>query len=50
VTTRRGNLFAAHAGHLTALPRRRLPDLRTVQRGLTGTEWLLRRGPRVVTR
>jgi peptidoglycan/xylan/chitin deacetylase (PgdA/CDA1 family) len=52
VTTRRGNLFAAHAGHLTALPRRRLtegePDLRTVRRGLAGTEWLLRRGPRVM--
>lgn len=52
VTTRRGNVFAEHAGHLTALPRRRLtegaPDLRTVRRALAGTEWFVRRGPRVV--
>ncbi len=38
---------------VTALPRRRLtegpPDLRTARRALTGTQWLLRRGPRVVT-
>ncbi|HEX8030341.1 MAG TPA: polysaccharide deacetylase family protein, partial [Vicinamibacterales bacterium] len=53
VTTRRGNLFAEHAGFLTALPRRRLtegrPDLRTLRRSLSGTDWFLRRGPRVVT-
>jgi peptidoglycan/xylan/chitin deacetylase (PgdA/CDA1 family) len=53
VTTRNGNVFAAHGGRLTALPRRRLtegaPDLRTARRALTGTQWLLRRGPRVVT-
>ncbi len=53
VTTRNGNLFAAHRDRLTALPRRRLtegtPDLRTAKRALTGTQWLLRRGPRVVT-
>ena len=53
VTTRNGNLFGAHAGCVTALPRRRLtegpPDLRTARRALTGTQWLLRRGPRVVT-
>ena len=52
VTTRRGNLFQEHAGHLTALPRRRLtegpPNLRTVRRALSGTEWFMRRGPRVV--
>ena len=52
VTTRRGNVFAEHAGHLTALPRRRLtegqPDRRTARRALSGTEWFLRRGPRVV--
>jgi peptidoglycan/xylan/chitin deacetylase (PgdA/CDA1 family) len=53
VTTRNANLFGAHAGCLTALPRRRLtegpPDVRTTRRALTGTQWLLRRGPRVVT-
>lgn len=53
VTTRRGNLFAAHANHLTALPRRRLtegePSLRTVRRGLSGIEWFFRRGSLVVT-
>ncbi len=53
VTTRNGNLFGVHAGCVTALPRRRLtegpPDLRTARRALTGTQWLLRRGPRVVT-
>lgn len=52
VTTRRGNVFAEHAGHLTALPRRRLtegqPDPRTAHRALSGTEWFVRRGPRVV--
>jgi peptidoglycan/xylan/chitin deacetylase (PgdA/CDA1 family) len=52
VTTRRGNLFAAHSSHLTSLPRRRLsqgePELRTAWRGLAGTEWLLRREPRLV--
>jgi peptidoglycan/xylan/chitin deacetylase (PgdA/CDA1 family) len=52
VTTRNGNLFAAHAGWLTALPRRRVtegtPDLRTSRRALTGSQWLLKRGPRVV--
>ena len=53
VTTRNGNVFDAHAAGVTALPRRRLtegpPDLRTARRALTGTQWLLRRGPRVVT-
>lgn len=53
VTTRRGNLFAAHAEYLTALPRRRLtegaPSLRSVRRALSGTDWVLRRGQRVVT-
>jgi peptidoglycan/xylan/chitin deacetylase (PgdA/CDA1 family) len=53
VTTRNGNVFGAHAGRVTALPRRRLtegvPDARTARRALTGTQWLLRRGPRVVT-
>jgi peptidoglycan/xylan/chitin deacetylase (PgdA/CDA1 family) len=52
VTTQRGNLFAEHAAHATALPRRRFtegtPSLRTVRRGLTGTDWLMRRGVRVV--
>ena len=52
VTTRRGNLFPDHAAHLTALPRRRLtegpPDLRTFRRSLSGTDWMLRRGTRVV--
>ena len=53
VTTRNGNVFGTHAGRVTALPRRRLtegqPDLRTARRALTGTQWVLRRGPRVVT-
>ncbi len=52
VTTRNGNLFGAHAAWVTALPRRRLtegaPDVRTARRALTGTQWFLRRGPRVV--
>ncbi len=46
VTSRTGNLFASHAGRLTALPRQRLaggpPDTRAVRRSLTGTDWLLR--------
>ncbi len=52
VTTRRGNVFAEHASHLTALPRRRVtegqPNARTVRRALSGAEWFVRRGPRVV--
>ncbi len=52
VTTRNGNLFAEHGDRLMALPRRRItegpPDPRTAKRALTGTQWLLRRGPRVV--
>jgi len=52
VTTRNGNLFGQHRERMTALPRRRLtegrPDRRTAKRALTGTQWLLRRGPRVV--
>lgn len=53
VTTRNGNLFRAHRQWMTALPRRRPtegpPDLRTARRALTGTQWLLRRGMKVVT-
>jgi len=52
-TTRNANLFAEHSAHLTALPRRRLtegpPDPRTARRAMLGTQWVLRRGPRVVT-
>ena len=52
-TTRNANLFPEHAAHLTALPRRRLtegrPDRRTARRAMLGTQWVLRRGPRVVT-
>ena len=46
VTSRTGNLFASHAGRLTALPRQRLaggpPDTRAVRRSLSGTNRLLR--------
>jgi peptidoglycan/xylan/chitin deacetylase (PgdA/CDA1 family) len=54
VTTRRGNVFPVHRDYLTSLPRQRLvegqPSLTHVRRCLSGLQWIMRGGPRVVTR
>jgi hypothetical protein len=53
VTTRRGALFPDHSASLTSLPRQRLSGalsgMRMNRRSALGTDWLLRRGPVVVT-
>lgn len=47
-TTRRGNLFPEHRGHLTSLPRREVPlDRVSLRNTLYGVETVLRRQPRL---